>query len=53
MEIDAETLVTRDKKKVARGELKIGAHVVALACGDSLKDLLAMEVRLVPPPASR
>jgi hypothetical protein len=50
MKVDKQTIVTRDKKTVARDELKAGAHVVVDALGDSLEDLLVLEVRLVPPP---
>jgi hypothetical protein len=53
MEMDAESIVTRDKKKVPQSELKIGLNVVVDACGDSIDKLLVMEVRLVPPPRSR
>lgn len=51
MKTDSATLVTRDKKKVERAELKTGLHVVVDARGDSLEDLVVLEVRLVPPPA--
>ena len=51
MKVDKETIVTRDKNKVDRAELKVGANVVVDARGDSLKDLLVLEVRLVPRPA--
>ena len=47
MDMDKETIVTRDKKKVARTELKTGANVVVDARGDSLDELLVIEVRLV------
>lgn len=42
----------RDTQKVSQAELKPGLHVVADACGDSLEDLLAVEVRIVPAPAT-
>jgi hypothetical protein len=51
MTTDSATLVTRDKKKVERAELKTGLNVVVDARGDSLEDLVVLEVRLVPPPA--
>ena len=51
MTMDSATLVTRDKKKVERSELKVGLGVVVDARGDSLADLVVLEVRLVPPPA--
>jgi hypothetical protein len=50
---DDETLVTRDKKKVSYGDIKGGGHVVVDACGDNVKDLVAMEVRLVPAPPGK
>ena len=46
--VNSETLVTRDKKKVAASELKKGGSVVVDALGDNLTDLLALEVRIVP-----
>jgi len=48
MKVDTATIVTRDKKKVDRTELKTGSNVVVDASGDSLKDLLVLEVRLLP-----
>ena len=53
MRMNGESLVTRDKVKVALAELKPGLHVVVDATGDSLDDLLVLEVRLVPPPTKR
>jgi hypothetical protein len=50
MKMDAESVVTRDKQKVPRSEIKVGGRVVVDACGDSVKNLLVMEVRLLPPP---
>jgi hypothetical protein len=50
--IDKQTLVSRDKKKVDVAELKSGRYVVVDAIGDTEADLLALEVRLVPAPAS-
>jgi hypothetical protein len=47
------TIVTRDKKKVPRAELKAGVHVVVDAQGDSLDELEVTEVRLVPPPKGK
>lgn len=44
------TLVTRDKKKVPRTEVKAGGSVVVDARGDDLADLTAVEIKLVPPP---
>jgi hypothetical protein len=51
MKLDAATLVTRDKEKVGVAALKPGQSVVVDASGDSLEDLVALEVRIVPPPA--
>ncbi|HVF38357.1 MAG TPA: hypothetical protein VM939_00555 [Gemmatimonadaceae bacterium] len=45
--LSTETLVTRDKKKVAASELTKGGSVVVDALGD-LTDLSALEVRIVP-----
>jgi uncharacterized cupredoxin-like copper-binding protein len=50
MKMDKETTVTRDGRKVERVEIKTGGSVVVDALGDSLKDLLVLEVRLVPIP---
>ena len=47
--IDKQTAVTRDKQKVAPTELKVGQSVVVDAYGDSEADLLALEIRIVPP----
>jgi hypothetical protein len=46
----AKTEVTRDKKSVARAELKPGVHVVVDALGDDYDNLEAVAVRIVPPP---
>ena len=48
MRTDEATLVTRDKKKVGAAELKTGLSVVVDARGDSLEDLVVLEVRIVP-----
>jgi hypothetical protein len=53
MKMDAESLITRDKQKVARAEIKVGGRVVVDACGDTAKNLLVMEVRLLPPPKGK
>lgn len=50
--VNKDTLITRDKKKVAASELKKGQSVVVDALGDDLTDLLALEVRIVPAIAS-
>ena len=51
MLMETTTLVTRDKKKVARTELKVGANVVVDARGDDIDDLSVVEIKLVPAPA--
>jgi len=48
MGTDEATLVTRDKKKVSAKELKAGLSVVVDASGDSLEDLVVLEIRIVP-----
>jgi hypothetical protein len=53
MRTDEATLVTRDKKKVGAAELKAGLSVVVDARGDSLEDLVVLEVRIVPPPTKK
>src|SRR3954467_906501 len=47
--LDKQTPVSRDKKKVDTSELKVGLTVVIDAYGDSEQDLLALEIRIVPP----
>jgi hypothetical protein len=48
IDIDKQTKVTRDKKPVAFKQIKVGGSVVVEAYGDSILDLLALEIRLVP-----
>lgn len=48
MDMDDNTIFTRDKKKVDRKELKSGLSVVVDARGDSIDELLVVEVRIVP-----
>ena len=48
IDLTKETLYTRNKKKVPAAELKIGSSVVVDALGDSIEELEAVEVRLVP-----
>ena len=47
IKVNGETLVYRDNKKVHAAELQVGRHVVVDALGDSVADLLAVEVRIV------
>ncbi len=53
MKMDSATIATRDKKKVPLTDIKVGQYVVVDAQGDSLDDLVVLEVRLVPQPAKR
>jgi hypothetical protein len=53
MQLDADTIVTRDKRKVDRAEVKVGLHVVVDARGDSLDELTVVELRLVPAPTAQ
>jgi len=48
IDIDKQTKVTRDKKAVAFSQIKVGGSVVVEALGDSILDLQALEIRLVP-----
>lgn len=48
IKLDKQTVVTRDKKKVAANQLKSRQSVVVDALGDDYSDLLALEVRIVP-----
>jgi hypothetical protein len=48
--MDSETRLMRDKKAVSVREVIVGSRVEVDACGDSLMDLWAMEIRLVRPP---
>jgi hypothetical protein len=47
-----KTVITRDKKNIARAELKSGLYLVVDALGDDYDSLEAVEVRIVPPPKS-
>ena len=48
IDIDKQTKVTRDKKPAAFSQIKVGGSVVVEALGDSILDLQALEIRLVP-----
>jgi Domain of unknown function (DUF5666) len=50
--VDTKTKVSRDKKPVAVATLKIGQSVVVDAYGDDETDLLALDIRIVPPIAT-
>jgi hypothetical protein len=47
--LDKQTEITRDKKKVAPSELRVGQSLVVDAYGDTEDDSLAIEIRIVPP----
>ena len=49
IELNRETLISRDRKKADFTELKMDGSVVVDALGDSYDDLVALEVRIVPP----
>lgn len=51
--LDKQTLITKDKKKVAPADLTAGVTVVVDAYGDYEDDSLALEIRIVPPIAAR
>ncbi|MGE0393425.1 MAG: hypothetical protein AB7P67_07650 [Vicinamibacterales bacterium] len=51
--MDSATRVTRDRKKVDRSEIKVGVDVAVDATGDSLQDLVAVDVMLVPATTKR
>lgn len=46
--LNAETFISRDRKKAQASELKAGSNVVIDALGDSYEDLVAVQVRIVP-----
>jgi|SRR5215210_1568676 len=48
IDVDKQTVITRDKKKVPLSGIKVGNSVVVDAIGDDEADLVAEEVRLVP-----
>lgn len=53
MDHDKNTKVTRDKKPLKVSDVKVGAYVVIDALGDSILDLVVLEMRLVPPPKAQ
>ena len=54
MDHDKKTKVTRDGKAAKITDVKVGSTVVIDALGDSILDLVVLEIRLVPPiPAAR
>src|SRR6476619_111055 len=50
--LDKKNNVSRDKQPVAVTTLKIGQSVVVDAYGDDESDLLALDIRIVPPIAA-
>ena len=48
MDIDQNTKVTRNGKAAKLADVKVGGSVVIEALGDSILDLIVLEIRLVP-----
>lgn len=48
IDLNKQTKVTRDKKPAPIKDVKVGGSVVVEALGDTILDLLAIEIRLVP-----
>jgi hypothetical protein len=48
MDIDQNTKVTRDGKAAKMTDVKVGGSVVVEGLGDSILDLVVLEIRLVP-----
>jgi hypothetical protein len=46
---DRQTAIMRDGKKIGMMNVKPGETAVVDALGDSMEDMLAIEVRIVPP----
>ncbi len=49
VKLDGQTKITKDKAPADATGLKTGQFVVIDAYGDDFNDLLALEIRLVPP----
>ena len=49
--IDKNTELTRDDVKIGAAELKVGKYVVVNAYADDYSDMLALDIKIVPPPA--
>jgi len=47
--LDAQTKISKDKDKADASALKAGQFVVVDAYGDDFNDLLALDIKLVPP----
>lgn len=52
VKLDGQTKITKDKAPADATGLKAGQFVVIDAYGDDFNDLLALEIRLVPPIAA-
>jgi hypothetical protein len=52
IQLDKQTAITKDGQPVDAAELTAGRSVVVDAFGDSEEDLLAIEIRIVPPIAA-
>ena len=50
--LDQQTIITKDSTNVEATVLEVGVSVVVDAYGDSEEDLLALEIRIVPPIAN-
>lgn len=48
IKVDRQTVITRDAQPVDAAALEVGMTLVIDAYGDSLDDLLALEIRIVP-----
>lgn len=49
--LDKNTEILRDDAKVAATELQVGRYVVVNAFADDYSDMLAIDIKIVPPPA--
>ena len=49
IKVDRQTVITRDAEPVDVAAIEAGMTLVIDAYGDSLDDLLALEIRIVPP----
>ena len=49
LELDSNTRVMRDGKRLTSKDVKVGQSVKALGFGDSLKDLVAIDVTITVP----
>jgi ethanolamine ammonia-lyase large subunit len=48
MDHDKNTKVTRDNKRAKLSDVKVGSSVVIDALGDSILDLVVLEIKIVP-----